>query len=124
MAFGVWAIFFGEIGLAASVITATSLGIIVVDTVHFLSKYKRAKIEKNLNTDQALNYAFNTVGPALIITTLVLIIGFSIISLSSFNVNASLGQLTALAVFFALFTDFLLLPGVLKKFDKTKKEQS
>ena len=124
MAFGVWAIFFGEIGLAASVITATSLGIIVDDTVHFLSKYKRAKIENNLNTDQALNYAFNTVGPALIITTLVLIIGFSIISLSSFNVNASLGQLTALAVFFALFTDFLLLPGVLKKFDKTKKEQS
>jgi predicted RND superfamily exporter protein len=49
----------------------------------------------------------------------VLIIGFSIISLSSFNINASLGQLTALAVFFALFTDFLLLPGVLKKFDKT-----
>ena len=124
MAFGVWAIFFGEIGLAASVITATSLGIIVDDTVHFLSKYKRGKIENNLNTDQALNYAFNTVGPALIITTIVLIIGFSIISLSSFNVNASLGQLTALAVFFALFTDFLLLPGVLKKFDKTKKELS
>ena len=116
-------------GLISSVITSIPGSSDIFEcsfiTYSNISKKKILDVsENNLNTDQALNYAFNTVGPALIITTIVLIIGFSIISLSSFNVNASLGQLTALAVFFALFTDFLLLPGVLKKFDKTKKEQS
>ena len=43
MAFGIWALLVGEIGLAGSVVTATSLGIIVDATVHFLSKYRRAR---------------------------------------------------------------------------------
>ncbi len=45
MAFGVWSLFVGEIGLASSVVTATSLGIIVDATVHYLSKYRRARRE-------------------------------------------------------------------------------
>ena len=118
MAFGVWAILVGEVGLAASVITATSLGIIVDDTVHFLSKYQRGRREYGYSPEDAVRYAFRTVGKALVITTLVIVAGFSVLAMSTFQLNAVQGQLTAMAVTFALLTDFLLLPPLLIWLDK------
>ncbi len=118
MAFGIWAILVGEVGLAASVITATSLGIIVDDTVHFLSKYQRGRQELFLSPEDAIRYAFKTVGKALTVTTFVIIAGFSVLAMSTFQLNAVQGQLTALAVGLALLTDFLLLPPILISLDK------
>jgi len=113
MAFGVWALLVGEVGLAASVVTATSLGIIVDATVHFLSKYRRARVEQAADAADAVRYAFSTVGTALWFTTAILVAGFAVLSLSTFAVNAVLGQLTAIALVCAVFTDFLLLPALL-----------
>ena len=101
--------------------TALSLGIIVDDTVHFLSKYLRARRELNLNSEQAVRYAFNTVGSALLITTLVIIIGFSILILSSFQINNYTGMLTAIIIGCALVADFFLLPPLLMLLDRDKK---
>lgn len=123
MAFGVWAIFVGEVGLAASVITATSLGIIVDATVHFLSKYRRARREKNATAEEAVRYAFHTVGAALWVTSLVLVAGFAALSMSTFAVNSVMGQLTALALVMALVVDFLLLPPMLMFLDRDKPSQ-
>ncbi len=120
MAFGIWAILVGEVGLAASVITATSLGIIVDDTVHFLTKYQRGRQEYGYSPEDAIRYAFATVGKALMVTTLVIVAGFSVLAMSTFQLNAVQGQLTALAVGLALLTDFLLLPPLLIFLDKKK----
>ncbi|NIS80526.1 MAG: RND family transporter, partial [Anaerolineales bacterium] len=60
--FGLWGAFIGEIGIIASVITATSLGLIVDDTVHILSKYNRAKIEHCINTHESIRFTFSHVG--------------------------------------------------------------
>mgnify|MGYP002527260736 CR=1 FL=1 len=46
MTFGIWSIFVGTVDVASSIVTATSLGIIVDATMHFLSKYQRAIREK------------------------------------------------------------------------------
>ncbi|GHD40900.1 RND transporter [Thalassobaculum fulvum] len=113
MAFGVWSVLVGQIGLASSVVTATSLGIIVDATVHFLSKYQRARRTSGASAEQAVRYAFSTVGTALWVTTAVLIAGFAVLSLSTFEINASLGQLTALTLFMGIVADFLLLPTLL-----------
>ena len=121
MAFGLWGLLVGEIGLASSVIAATSLGIIVDDCVHFLSKYLRARREKGASPEDAVRYAFATVGRALWVTSAVLIAGFGILALSAFELNQSLGLLTALAIFAALIADFLLLPPLLLAIDKEKK---
>jgi len=72
MAFGAWALFVGQVGLAVSVVAAMTLGIVVDDTIHFLSKYLRARRERGMNTEDAIRYAFNTVGVALFITTVIL----------------------------------------------------
>lgn len=122
MAFGIWSIFVGEIGLASSVVTATSLGIIVDATVHFLSKYRRARVLNGEDAEGAVRYAFSTVGTALWVTTAILVAGFVILSLSAFQINAALGQLTAITLVMALIADFLLLPAVLIAVDRRKSE--
>ena len=113
MTFGVWALTVGQVGMAAATVSATSLGIIVDDTVHFLTKYVRARREKGLATPDAIRYAFRTVGVAIVSTTLILSAGFAVLSFSTFSINAEMGLLTALAVVIALFVDFLLLPALL-----------
>jgi len=122
MAYGVWSIFVGQVGLASAVTTATSLGIIVDATVHFLSKYMRARRSKGLDAEQAIRYAFSTVGQALWVTTAILIAGFSVLSFSTFKINGDMGQLTALAIAMALLADFLLLPTILLMVDDKKKK--
>ena len=117
MAFGFWAIIDGEIGLALSVVTAMTLGIVVDDTIHFLSKYMRARREQGLSAENAIRYAFSTVGVALWVTSLALIAGFMVLSTSSFELNAGMGLLTSIVIVFALLADFLLLPPLLLKLD-------
>ncbi|ETT21777.1 sterol-sensing domain of SREBP cleavage-activation family protein, partial [Vibrio parahaemolyticus 3256] len=73
--FGLWALISGEINLGLSVVVTLTLGIVVDDAVHFLSKYQRARREGQ-TAEQAVRYAFHTVGRALWITTVVLVAGF------------------------------------------------
>jgi predicted RND superfamily exporter protein len=117
VAFGVWGLVVGEIGLALSIVTAMTLGIVVDDTVHFISKYIRAREENNLNSHDAVRYAFKNVGIALWVTSAVLIAGFMILSLSSFQLNAGMGLMTSIIILIALILDFLLLPPLLMKVD-------
>jgi len=123
MTFGIWSIFVGTVDVASSIVTATSLGIIVDATVHFLSKYQRAIREKNFGTEEAVRYAFANVGIALLVTAFVLIAGFGVLTFSTFRLNASMGQLTAIAITAALIADFLLLPALLLTLDKHKQKK-
>lgn len=118
LAFGVWAIVDGEIGLGLSVVISMTIGIVVDDTVHFLSKYLRAKREQGLSAEAAVRYAFSTVGSALWVTSVALIGGFLVISTSSFELNSSMGLVTSFVIAFALLTDFLFLPPLLITLDK------
>lgn len=115
--FGLWALMSGEINLGLSVVVTLTLGIVVDDAVHFLSKYQRARREGQ-TAEQAVRYAFHTVGRALWITTVVLVAGFSVLAMSSFRLNADMGQLSAIVIFIALVVDFLFLPTLLMLFDK------
>jgi predicted RND superfamily exporter protein len=120
MAFGLWGLLVGEVGLALSVVSGMTLGIVVDDTVHFLSKYLRARREKGMNSEDAVRYAFSTVGTALWVTTLVLMVGFGILAFSHFQLNAGMGLLTAITLELALLADFLFLPPLLIAFGGKK----
>jgi len=117
LAFGFWGIVVGQIGLALSVVTGMTLGIVVDDTVHFLSKYLRARREKGLNAQDAVRYAFNTVGLALVVTSLVLIAGFIVLTFSAFQLNSNMAFMTAVTIIFAIVADFLFLPPLLMALD-------
>ncbi len=113
MTFGVWALLVREVGMAAATVSATSLGIVVDDTVHFLTKYLRARREEQLDRPEAIRYAFDTVGTALVSTTVILAFGFAVLAFSTFRINAQMGLLTTIAIVLALAVDLFLLPALL-----------
>ncbi len=112
-AFGAWSFLVGTVGFSVAAVASVSLGIVVDDTVHFLTKYIRGTREKGLNREDAVRYAFETVGWALVANTVILVAGFAYLATSSFKMNADMGLLTAMSIAFALLFDFLLLPTFL-----------
>ncbi len=118
MGFGVWGLAVGQVGLALSVVVAMTIGIVVDDTVHFLSKYRRARRELGYSSQEAVRYAFQAAGRALVTTTAVLVAGFLILLLSPFIPTAQVGLLTAMIIGFALVADLLLLPALLLAIDR------
>lgn len=111
--FGVWALLFGEVGFSVAAIAAISLGIVIDDTVHFLAKFTRARREMNLSHANSIRYAFETVGVAIIVNTLILTAGFLVMTQSAFKINMELGLLTSMTIVIALILDFLFLPALL-----------
>jgi len=115
--FGLWGILVGQVGLSLSVVTGMTFGIVIDYTVHFMSKYLRARREDALSPDDAIRYAFKTVGQALVVTTIVLVIGFGVLGTSVFSFNATMGQVTAIIISIACMAVFFLLPPLLLKIE-------
>jgi predicted RND superfamily exporter protein len=111
--FGAWALLVGTVGFSVATVASISLGIIVDDTVHFLSKYVRARNERALSIEDSIRYAFHNVGIAIVVNTIILTAGFFVMTTSAFKMNVDLGLMTMLAIGFALILDFLLLPALL-----------
>lgn len=124
MTFGVWYFLVGRLGMASSIVTATSLGIVVDSTIHLLSKYIRGRRELGLSPEDSVRYSFSTVGPALWILTAALMLGFLVLSLSPFEVNRAMGLLTAICIAFAIIADFFLLPPLLMFVDRRRKDRA
>jgi predicted RND superfamily exporter protein len=124
MAFGLWGILVGQVGLGLSVVAAMTLGIVVDDTVHFMSKYLRARREHGMNPSAAVRYSFNTVGTALWITTLALVAGFSVLAFSGYRMSSDMGLMTAITITLALALDFLFLPTLLMKVEEKADEKT
>lgn len=104
--------------LTTSVIFAVTFGIAVDDTIHFLAVYHRSKCEssvwKTVNT-------FNSAGKAIIYTTMIIISGFFLFTLSSFGATYYLGLFMTISLLIALLTDLTVLPLLLHLFQKTRK---
>jgi predicted RND superfamily exporter protein len=111
--FGLWWMYKGTINTGMVIVFGMTLGIIVDDTVHFMSKFLRAKKEHGYNAQQAVVYAFETVGKALVTTTIVLLAGFSVLSTSSFALNSYMARISVMIIASALIIDFILLPSLL-----------
>ena len=117
MTFGLWGWLVGQVGLAASVMVAISFGIVVDDTIHFLSKYLKFRRE-GLPATEAVRSVFQNVGHALWVTTAVLSAGFLVFASSGFEVSWALGLMVTTTILFALAGDFLLLPTLLMALDR------
>lgn len=111
--FGLWWIYKGTINTGMVIVFGMTLGIIVDDTVHFMSKFLRARRELGYTAKAAVVYAFETVGRALVTTTLVLVAGFAVLSTSPFALNSYMARITLMIIIAALIIDFILLPSLL-----------
>lgn len=118
MAFGVWGLVSGQVGLSLSIVIGMTLGIVVDDTVHFLNKFLISKREHGLHSQDAVRHAFSSVGTALLITSFTLVCGFLVLSFSPFRQNGEMGLMTAITISIALIMDFLFLPPLLMKMER------
>jgi len=121
---GIWGAIVNEVNMAASVVFSLTLGIIVDDTVHFMVKYIHAIRQQNADTEDAIRYAFSTVGGALLSTSIVLAAGFLVLAFSDFTVNSTSGLLVAITISVAILLDLLFFPSLLLKIQnwRTKTE--
>ncbi len=124
LGFGVWGLTVGQVGLVLSVVVAMTVGIVVDDTVHFLSKYRRARRESGRSPEDAVRHAFDTAGQALLTTTVVLVAGFLIFVFSPLVPTAEVGIMTAMIIAFALVADLTLLPALLTALDRGPGERT
>ena len=122
MAMGLWGYAVGEIGVSASVVTAIAFGIIVDDTIHFMTKFVRAR-KSGLLPSESVQFAFGSVGKALLATTVVFALGFMVFGASGAAPNQTLGLLVGITVIAALLADFLFLPPVLMALDGARETQ-
>lgn len=122
--FGLWGLLVGHVNLGAAAVYSITLGIVVDDTVHFLSKYLRARRQLNLSTEDAIRYAFEKVGWALVTTSVSLAMGFFILYFSKFDVNATMGLMIAGTIVIALVFDFIFLPTLLLLTSRWEKLES
>jgi predicted RND superfamily exporter protein len=106
------------VGLALSVVLSMTLGIIVDDTIHFFIKYFQARKVDGLTPEEAVRSAFHMVGSAIGITTVVLVAGFGVMTVSPYRLSEEMGLMCAMVIGLALLVDFFLSPTLLMRFDR------
>lgn len=117
LAFGVWGYSVQILGISLAVVTSITLGIVVDDTIHFMSKYRRARLENDFSAAESVKYAFNKVAVALILTSVVLCVGFLALSQSSYQLVSHMAAMTGMTIVFALLADFFFLPPLLMMYE-------
>ncbi len=110
--FGVMGWFNIPLDLMTITIAAISIGIAVDDTIHYIHRFTLELKEGNHFTE-AIKNSHRSIGVAMFYTSTVIIIGFSILTLSNFIPTIYFGLLTVLAMFMAILADLLLLPVLL-----------
>ncbi len=106
----------GKINFAIAGSISIALGIVVDDTIHILSDYQHLR-KQGVSPHKSIKTTLTETGPALLLTTLVLTAGFSILNFASFIPNQHTAQMITAMVSSAIIFDFLLLPYLLVTFD-------
>eukprot|EP00913_Durusdinium_trenchii_P028335 g26563.t1 len=102
------------------IVFCVCLGVAVDDTIHVVNRYRR-ELQIVGDVDEALRRSVQAVGSALLITTMVLIVGFSITLTSAIPSNRMFGALSCCAIGSALIGDLVVLPAMLSCFAKRTK---
>lgn len=118
-AFGIWGMVDGKLGISSAPAVLIALGIVVDDTIHFISKYLRARRLGNSN-NEAIFYSFRRTGSAIGINCSILIMGFLVLTVSALTPNLFMGLSTALCLLFSLALTYFLLPTLLQWVDNDK----
>lgn len=101
-----------KMNMGAAMIAAVSIGLSIDGSVHFVSNYQR-KIARGRTPLHATLYAQKQIGLPLLMATIALVVGFSVLAMSEFVPTATFGILTAAALVTGTLTNLTLLPALL-----------
>jgi predicted RND superfamily exporter protein len=108
------------IDMGVAIAGAIIIGVAVDDSIHFLVKYFDAR-KRGLSMEDTFDEVLHYAGRAILFTTVVLSLSFSIFAFSTFTPNQNFGVVTATALILALIIDMLLLPALLSVMDSQKR---
>jgi predicted RND superfamily exporter protein len=91
-----------------------SLGIAVDDTIHFLTRYTEER--EHWPDREAIRRAFTAAGTGMIMSNVVLVVGFSTVIFSELREQRIFGMMSVLTLGTALIGDLLFLPAMLLNF--------
>jgi hypothetical protein len=112
---GIMGIFGLPLTASSSIVFVVAFGIALDDTIHMLTRF-RSELQRGTPKEEAIRITMRQTGEAMILTSVVLIAGFSLLTLSDFGATFNVGLLTSLTIAFALIADLLLLPVLLRYF--------
>jgi len=93
-------------------IGSIAIGLAVDDTVHFIYNFRRYYRQSG-NAHEAVRCTLTTTGRAMLVTSIVLSIGFFIYMFAYMTHLFNFGLLTGMAIIVALLADFLLAPALM-----------
>jgi uncharacterized protein len=124
MAYGFWGILVGRVGMDAAPVSGMTLGMLVDDTTHNMTKYLYARREKGFSPEDAVRYSFSTVGIATMATSLVLMAGFGVLAFSSFTFNSTMGLLSAVTIGIGGLAEFFLMPPLMLRMEERRQAKA
>jgi len=92
-------------------VASVALGIAVDDSVHFISRFRKEISARNLPIHSVLKATTNSVGRAIVFTSMINIAGFLTLSIIDFQPTREFGLLISAAMLFALIGDLIVLPA-------------
>ncbi len=100
------------LSLSTSLVASIAVGLAVDDTIHYLVRYNR-EFKKDLSKENALRETIRHMGKPIIMTTVTISFGFSVLLFSHFKPTAIFGLLIMVTMFSALVADLILLPSLM-----------
>jgi hypothetical protein len=101
-----------KMDLFTMMVASIAIGLAVDDTIHFMHNFRRY-YEQSGDPKQAVYETLNTTGRAMLVTTIVLSIGFLIFVFATMNNLFAFGLLTAFTILMALAADYLVAPALM-----------
>ncbi len=121
LTFGTMAALRLELDTNSAMIVCLGIAVAVDHTIHLATRYQRAREEGSPTPAAAVQYAITHAGFPVVMTSLLLAVGFSVLCLSSFKPTFRIGMLSAIMVGYAVALDLLLLPALLITADRLEK---
>lgn len=112
MTFGYMGLMGINLNTTTIIIFAISLGLAVDDTIHFLARF-REELHRRDNIRDTILYTYYGAGRAILLTSVMLVIGLSVVLTSDFIPTRHFGILTSVTIGGAVFGDLILLPSLL-----------
>lgn len=112
---GLWGLLGLKINMGAAMIAAVSMGLSIDSSMHYLVDFQRAR-RSGKSFAEAIGEAQTDVGKAMIYTTLAVIVGFGVLTISEFIPTVYFGTLVSLTMLGGLAGNLVVLPGLLSLF--------
>ncbi|AJQ97061.1 efflux RND transporter permease subunit [Gynuella sunshinyii] len=119
IASGLMAVFNVYLDFGTMIVAAITIGIAVDDTIHIINDYTSAR-KSGMEIRDAIKKAIDHAGLAVMLTSIILLLAFIVMSFSSFMPNVYFGVFSAVIIIGALVSNLLFLPAILIGTEKSQ----